>query len=142
MKRRQFLLGTLGLAMSSGLSSAFAMAPIEAGSRTKVLAERLLETCTKRDSAAIVGEACLPKLGNPSSVGEAVETLISRLDMTSEDFERKASGELRSEIRAKISDDFSAGRTVLVEGWVLGDTEARLCALAALCSGSGSSLVS
>ena len=34
-------------------------------------------------------------------------------------------------LRARIREDFSAGRTVTVDGWVLADTEARLYALAA-----------
>ena len=34
-------------------------------------------------------------------------------------------------LRTRIREDFSAGRTVTVDGWVLADTEAKLYALAA-----------
>jgi len=34
-------------------------------------------------------------------------------------------------LRSRIREDFSAGRTVTVDGWVLADTEAKLYALAA-----------
>jgi hypothetical protein len=34
-------------------------------------------------------------------------------------------------LRGRVRDDFRAGRTVTVDGWVLSDTEARLYALAA-----------
>lgn len=38
----------------------------------------------------------------------------------------------RREVRRQISDDFEAERVVRVRGWILSQTEARLCALAAL----------
>lgn len=40
---------------------------------------------------------------------------------------------LRRRLAAKISNDFAREKTVAVEGWVLSETEARLCALAAMC---------
>jgi len=40
--------------------------------------------------------------------------------------------ELRTEIQAQIRDDFTHGRVVQVQGWVLSCTEARLCALSTL----------
>lgn len=39
---------------------------------------------------------------------------------------------LRRAVRTAIADDFAASRTVLVDGWVLAETECRLCALTAL----------
>lgn len=38
----------------------------------------------------------------------------------------------RRSIEDQIGDDFAAGRTVLVSGWVLSETEARQCALYSL----------
>jgi hypothetical protein len=38
----------------------------------------------------------------------------------------------RGSIEKKIQDDFAAGQTVLVDGWVLSVTEARQCALFSL----------
>jgi hypothetical protein len=40
----------------------------------------------------------------------------------------------RSWIDDQVRDDFAAGRTVLVDGWVLSATEARQCALFSLAS--------
>jgi hypothetical protein len=40
----------------------------------------------------------------------------------------------RGSIESQIQDDFAAGRTVLVNGWVLSATEARQCALFSLAS--------
>jgi hypothetical protein len=40
----------------------------------------------------------------------------------------------RPSMEQQVRDDFAAGRTVLVEGWVLSTTEARQCALFSLSS--------
>jgi hypothetical protein len=51
--------------------------------------------------------------------------------------DRKA---LRAILSSQQRDDFANDRTVKVQGWILSDTEVRLCALAALtadCSCSG-----
>jgi hypothetical protein len=41
----------------------------------------------------------------------------------------------RAEIAARVCDDFAAGRVVMVNGWMLSETEARLCAWANLAGG-------
>lgn len=38
----------------------------------------------------------------------------------------------RADVAARVSNDFANGRVVMVEGWMLSQTEARLCALAQL----------
>jgi hypothetical protein len=38
----------------------------------------------------------------------------------------------RRSIEEQVRDDFAAGRTVVVSGWVLSETEARQCALFSL----------
>lgn len=40
----------------------------------------------------------------------------------------------RASIEQQVRDDFTAGRTVVVDGWVLSATEARQCALFSLAS--------
>lgn len=37
--------------------------------------------------------------------------------------------DLKKGFRVRISDDFAAGRTIMLDGWVLSVTECRLCAL-------------
>lgn len=41
-------------------------------------------------------------------------------------------GELRADMNRRRADDFACGDTVLIDGWILARTEARLCALAVL----------
>lgn len=47
-------------------------------------------------------------------------------------FSRMSEAERREALRARVREDFRAGRVTQVEGWVLARTEARLCALRAL----------
>ena len=41
-------------------------------------------------------------------------------------------GPLRAQVAELVRQDFAAGRMACVDGWMLSETEARLCALAAL----------
>ena len=41
-----------------------------------------------------------------------------------------------ADLSSRVRDDFGAGRVLLVDGWVLSETEARIYALAALGPGS------
>ena len=49
--------------------------------------------------------------------------------------------EVLERLRAQISADFESGRTVLVGGWVLAETEARLCAFHSLLRAGEVSLI-
>ena len=44
----------------------------------------------------------------------------------------KSTEALRKQISIRVRKDFSEGAVVIVAGWILSETEARLCALAAL----------
>ena len=37
--------------------------------------------------------------------------------------------DLTKRFRARIGEDFAAGRTIILDGWMLSETECRLCAL-------------
>ena len=84
-----------------------------------------------RRSAASVGEEYLRL--HPTEDDDA--QLVRRLAGGREaEWERLAASDpaaFRERVRARHRDDFAAGRTVALRGWVLSETEARLCALAA-----------
>jgi hypothetical protein len=66
--------------------------------------------------------------------GEAA-TLVRMLLPNHEDrsrFRRASEEKRREALRARVGEDFRAGRMVRVEGWMLARTEARLCALITL----------
>ena len=99
------------------------------------LADCLLQACSKRLSAIEVGRAYLKELTSIPNADQVVETLTHGLGASSSELKALAPIDLRDRLRAQVSKDFSAGRTVRLRGWLLGDAEVQLCVLAALCSG-------
>ncbi len=135
MKRRQVLGGAAGLAMGTGLWSVFGVAPAWGVAAPTVLADHLLRACPKRLSAVAVGRAYLQELGGAPPTDRVVDRLIDHLDVPRSRLEAMTSEDLRARLRTRTSEDFGAGRTVRVRGWVLGETEAWLYGLAALRAG-------
>ena len=86
-----------------------------------------------RKSAASVGDEYLRL--HPAEDDES--RLVRRLAggrRREVEWERLAASDpaaFRESVRARHREDFAAGRTVSLHGWVLSETEARLCALAA-----------
>ena len=90
------------------------------------MARRLADLIDDREAAATVGHAYL--FEHPGE--RQTETLLALLgDGNSQDLRGK---DLATWLRRRQIDDFAAGHTVELNGWILSETEARLCALAAL----------
>lgn len=131
MRRRRFLgavaLGGTFWAACAGQARAW-LAP--AGGRPTEA--RLLAVLARRDSAAVVGRAYLA--GYPTEADR--DRLAARLDQALRcqdcDPARARVDQLRAALARQIRADFAAARVVRVDGWVLSETEARLCGLAAL----------
>ena len=87
-------------------------------------AKSIVRLLPDRESAAIVGEYYLDTRPQERDVGVLVSCIKGR---------RK---NLRDLLHASIKTDFDRGQVVQVNGWVLSETEARLCALAALARSS------
>jgi len=66
-------------------------------------------------------ELCLSKQALVDSIFGTARERLAAQDRT----------QVHGWLRSRIREDFSAGRTVTVDGWVLADTEAKLYALAA-----------
>jgi hypothetical protein len=77
-----------------------------------------------RDAARSVGKRYLA-----TRPGERDERTLLRLLRPLGDPEVLARDELGTRVRRAVRDDFTDGRVVLVDGWYLSETEARLCAL-------------
>jgi len=81
-----------------------------------------------RRSSRIVGRAYLASAPDPCDAASLQRQLLptdpGRSSALLDDV-----GRLRRYVRGRIEDDFDSGRTVQVHGWVLSETEARLCAL-------------
>lgn len=80
-------------------------------------------------SRAVVGRAYLEVYPDEASVARLVELIGVPADELASATDGTAA---LPWFRQRIAEDFRTGRTVLVRGWVLSRTEARVCALASL----------
>lgn len=132
MKRRQFLrLGAIAT-VTGGLGQAMASAPAGASTSTAMLADSLLRVHADRESASIIGGAFLRRLPSRPNIEQVVQSLIHSLDIPGERALQASPSKLRHHLKGKTSKEFDLGQTEDVQGWVLGKTEAWLCALASL----------
>ena len=131
MRRRRFL-GTLALggtlwAAWTGQARAWLQPTGGAPAGT-----RLLTVLGRPDSAAVVGRVYLA--GHPAEADR--DRLAARLEQALRcqdcDPAQAEADQLRAALARQIRADFAAARVVSVDGWVLSETEARLCGLAAL----------
>jgi hypothetical protein len=94
------------------------------------LAARLAALFSAPESAAILGRAYLaeaPAEADPDGLVARILPESSARELAALDGER-----LRALVAERQRGDFAAGRTFVLDGWVLSRTELRLCALAAL----------
>jgi hypothetical protein len=118
--RRQLLQG--GLLAPLAFAGA-GLAPRRAAASPAV---RLVAVFREPESARVIGRAYLRQAPEEADSARLV-ALIHPGDCSS-----LGDAELRRAVIARQRADFGSGRTVLLDGWLLSRTEARLCALAAL----------
>ncbi len=153
MKRRAFMATAASIASGAAWSSAASGAhavdvrlPMsEPGTDDEVaaLADHLLQAFPEPASLQVIGEAHRRdradrrgQAGSPLTLlPEAFQDVLRHLDLSRADLQRMTPAALRTCIDARTARDFSAGRIIGVEGWLLGETEARLCEVAALRAG-------
>lgn len=95
-------------------------------------ADKLLAIFSRRGSAAVVGASWLEQLDQPPALPELERDVLEHLGLSEQSLAASDLGSLRQRVQARLSDDFANGRTISVQGWVLGQTEVQLCGLAAL----------
>lgn len=133
--RRQFLreLACIG---------AFVSFPVMASSRAvsggsvDSLALRLHEVLKHSTSAKVLGQRYLELTPREADI-KTLTVLIGRTPENTTQLLRAGRNQLRTLLAAQQRTDFGSGRTVSIDGWVLSETEARLCALAVLTDASG-----
>jgi hypothetical protein len=94
-------------------------------------AGRLMQAIGHRRSARAVGRAYLATAPQERSI-ERLIALLTGDRLPSDRVLNADAKALRAHVQEALSEDFAAGRTVSVRGWMLSLTEARLCALAVL----------
>ena len=128
LTRRNFLrlLASLGVVLATRQLGVLGTLGRAAGRES--LGARLLRLFRSPASAAAIGRAYLQVAPQ-----DADERRLLRLICASGRHWRTADTEqLRLLIPQQQAEDFQHGRVVQVRGWILSETEARLCALAAL----------
>jgi hypothetical protein len=124
LTRRRLLVGAAALlaAVAAGPSALVPLIERLAAADAAALLRTLIK---HREGAIQLGRSYLS--AHPSEANRA--TLVRQLagPIAPASAERAAHG-----VGARIREDYAMGHTVVVEGWVLSRTEARLCALVAL----------
>ena len=127
----------MGTALGPLAAQAVPGAMNAAGGDAHILADRLLQAYPARPSLEAIGavfwrEAAVSPLARQARLPHAIQDLLRHLDLPEADLRRMSPTAIRSRIKAGTARDFSKCRIVQLRGWLLGETEARLCAIAAL----------
>jgi hypothetical protein len=131
LTRRQFL--ALGIAFVAPIVPAIVRSRGRIGATSDPgLAAIFRDVSAVPASARGVGRAYLAATPAEASVARLTAGVLASLPATSSDVSDADADELRAVLADVIREDFRTERTVVVEGWILARTEARLCALAAL----------
>jgi hypothetical protein len=126
--RRSFLAGSLLLVgATTGTTPASTEAWIpELGER--ITSWRLSGLFEDPHSAGVVGRRYLEERSGQVDTSSLLDEVLPR------GIRARPEAEIRTLLAARIREDFANRTTVEVGGWVLSETEARLCALVALAS--------
>ena len=130
--RRSVLLAVAGWALLP--VAALARLPLAAADPDARLLARLATFFAAPDSAAVLGAAYLRQVPEEAEAASLVTRLFPGVAATA--LERWSDGALRTALARRLSEDFAQSRTVMLQGWVLSRSEARLFAAAALAQGS------
>lgn len=126
--RRAFFTAAGGVAVM-GLGIFTTQAVCAGSSRTKKLAEQLLDILP-HEEAKLLGQRFLQQSGWTDRKQLVAELLRDILPSSRDKV--AASGTLGKFVEQKSREDFADRRVVDLDGWILSDTEAKLCALYAL----------
>lgn len=125
---------------AAGLPAARAapdMTGVDGKKGAEALVDHLLLSHPHRDSLEAIGEAYWRDGANqraawPDRLQDAVQAFLHHLDLSEADLREMPPAMIGSSIRVRTARDFAEARIVPIQGWLLGETEARLCAIAAL----------
>jgi hypothetical protein len=130
--RRNCLRLILGVSISA-LASPAVSVPSASDSRARVhLITSLANFFGDKESARVVGMEYLRSNPTEYDVELLVERVFSSHASRRAEFARAGKRARQALLGKQICEDFGHGRVVEVQGWMLSETEARLCAMTAL----------
>ena len=138
LANRRGILGAIAALMGNGLTSRQAIGGMarDDAEDTLLLAEKLLNAYPPRQSLASIGtvywrerDASLARNHAPSAF---FRSFLKHIGWTEAELKDASKTHIREQVEAASLQDFSDGRIVRVQGWLLSETEAKLSAIAAL----------
>jgi hypothetical protein len=137
--RRNILLSFLGLTAVHMLGLKNVLAAHSEHTAVDHLARQLATLVPHPESARLIGAAYLAAKPQEADVMTLIKFLCPDLPDLNESglngrLQILPRAWLRRRLAVQRSDDFSEGRIVRLKGWIVANTEARLCALVALCT--------
>ena len=131
MNRRSFV--SLGLTFA-----AFGGIPFIASSSANKLEQsgyqpvvKLLSALRDKQSAVYVGAAILEKTDVAIAFPDLMKSIMIKLDLSFDTLNSIHRVDLKARLQQSTAADFDIGAIANVEGWILSQTEAQMCALAA-----------
>lgn len=132
MSRRSFISASIALAVAGGI-------PLIAGKgnavnfeqNTNQLIEKLLSAMRDRQSAVQVGKVILNERDDTFQLPNLVMSIMNNLGLSIDMLSSITRADLITRLNNRTVFDFDSGAIVDTAGWMLGQTEAQLCALAA-----------
>ena len=129
--RRRELLALATALVAAGVGGLSVVVP-GGSDRAERAAERLVGSLRNRASAAAVGREYLKTAPSEASLVRLLGYLGRAPDGRAQAAGILDRDRLRADIAAREKQDFEERNVVVLRGWILSRTEARLCALAAL----------
>jgi len=96
------------------------------------VADRLAGLFRNRTSAMTVGRAYLRRHPDERTISALLGGLAAGADGLARTIAAGDPDRCRALVGARLRDDFACRRTVVLDGWIVSRTEARLCAVATL----------
>lgn len=132
MNRRSFIsaslafaaIGSIPLITNKGVA-------VNSAQNTNQVIEKLLSTLRDRQSAIQVGKVVLNEPHAALSLSHLVTSILNSLDLSFNALISIERVDLMKRLNHRTVLDFDSGAVFNAAGWILGQTEAKLCALAA-----------
>lgn len=132
VSRRTFLKLTGALSALFLIPKIMVPDPLKNYAGETLLGGHLKKLFKNRESAAAVGEAYLAAFPKEASAGKLIGALETENGWQPLELASTGKRKFNQLVKRSVTDDFRAGKTVLLDGWMLARTEARLCALVSL----------
>jgi hypothetical protein len=130
--RRHCLRIFLGLGAVLLLRRTDAFGGVTSSSTDHSFSRKLTNVFYDRKSAAVIGLEYLRRTPMEADVRQLTRLICSRWQGRYDKIAHADAARIKELLLRQQREDFEEGRIVNVRGWILSETEARLCALAAL----------